>query len=97
MITSFGDKTTEDIYHGVNSKEARRIPSRIWKVAARKLDMINIAHAFQDLLVPPGNRLEALKGSLKGFHSIRINDQYRVVFKWHNNNAENVRILDYHD
>ncbi len=97
MITSFEDKTTEDIYHGINSKDARRIPSQVWKVAARKLDMVNAAHALQDLLVPPGNRLEALKGNLKGFHSIRINDQFRVIFKWLNNNAENVQILDYHD
>ena len=97
MITSFGDKTTEDIYHGINSKEARKISSQIWNVAARKIDRINAVGALQDMRVPPGNRLEALKGNLKGFHSIRINDQYRVVFKWLNNNAESVRILDYHD
>ena len=97
MITSFGDKATEDIYHGISSKEARKVPVQIWRVAARKLDMVNVAHALQDLRVPPGNRLEALKGNFKGFHSIRINDQYRVIFKWMNNNADNVRILDYHD
>ncbi len=96
MITSFGGKTTQDIYDGVNSKDARKIPVDIWRVAARKLDMINAAHLLQDLLVPPGNRLESLKGDLKGFHSIRINDQYRIVFKWLNNNAESVEILDYH-
>jgi len=97
VITSFGDKTTEDIYHGINSKEARRIPLQLWKVATRKLDMINTAHALQDLLAPPGNRLELLKGNMKGFYSIRINDQYRIVFKWMNNNIDGVRILDYHD
>ena len=97
MITSFGDKATEDIYNGINSKEARKIPSQIWKVASRKLDMVNNAYSLQDLLVPPGNRLEALKGNMTGLHSIRVNDQYRIVFKWLNNNAENVRILDYHD
>ena len=97
MIAGFGDKTTEDIFNGINSKEARKIPSQIWNVAARKLDMVNVAHALQDLLAPPGNRLEALKGNWKGFHSIRINDQYRVIFKWLNRNAENVRILDYHN
>ena len=97
MITGFGNKTTEDIYHGINSKEARKISSEIWRVAARKLDMINTAHVLQDLLAPPGNRLETLKGNMKGFHSIRVNDQYRIVFKWLNNNAENVRILEYHD
>ena len=97
MIQSFKDKETEDIYNGINSKDARKIPSQIWNVAARKLDRVNAAHALPDLLIPPGNKLEALKGNLKGFHSIRINDQYRVIFKWSNNNAENVQILDYHD
>lgn len=97
MIINFGDKTTRDIYHGINSKEARKMSSQIWKVAARKLDMVNVAHALQDLLVPPGNKLEALKGNLKGFQSIRINDQYRIIFRWINNNADNVKIVDYHD
>ena len=97
MITSFGDKKTEDVYHGINSKESRRIPSQIWKIACRKLDRLNAALILDDLCVPPGNRLEALKGNLKGFHSVRINDQYRVVFKWRNANAEIVRIQDYHD
>ena len=96
MITTFGDKATQDIYNGVNSKAARKIPSQLWKAAARKLDMINAARLLQDLLALPGNRLEALKGNFKGFHSIRINDQYRVIFRWLNNNAESVRILDYH-
>ena len=97
MITSFGDKTTLDIYHGINSKEARKVSPQLWKIAARKLDMIISAHVLQDLFVPPGNRLEALKGNLKGLHSIRVNNQYRIVFKWLNNNAEDVQILDDHD
>ena len=96
MILGFGDRTAEDLFHGVNSKDARKVPIQIWAVAARKLDMLNAARAIQDLLKPPGNRLEALKENLAGFHSIRVNDQYRVVFKWANVNAEDVKILDYH-
>ena len=74
MILSFGDTATEDIYHGNNSKEARTIPREIWRVAFRKIDMINFAKELKDLLVPPGNRLEALKGGWAGFHSIRVID-----------------------
>ena len=96
MILSFADKTTEDIYHGVDSKSARRIAQSIWKIAMRKLDMLNAAAKIRDLLAPPANRLETLKGNLKGCHSIRINDQYRVVFKWVDGNARDVRITDYH-
>jgi proteic killer suppression protein len=96
MIRSFRDRGTEDFFHGVSSKAARRLPQNLWKVAHRKLDMVNAAHALNDLAVPPANRLEALKGDLKGHHSIRINDQYRVVFKWLDGNAYDVRIEDYH-
>ena len=96
MILEFGDQATEDIFHGENTKAARRIPPSIWKVAARKLDMLNAAHALRDLLVPPGNHLEALQGRLSGCHSIRVNDQFRVIFKWVEGNARDVQITDYH-
>ena len=96
MILEFGDQTTADIFHGENTKAARRIPPVVWKVARRKLDMLNAAHALQDVAVPPGNRLEALRGTLAGFHSIRINDQFRIVFQWKDGNAHDVRITDYH-
>ena len=96
MITSFRDKTTEDVFNGHNTKDARQIPKEIWNVAARKLDMINAAHDLKDLLAPPGNKLEKLKGTLSPFHSIRINDQYRIIFKWNAGNAELVQIIDYH-
>ena len=96
MILSFGDKATEDIYHGDNSRDARGIPNDLWKVVVRKLDMVNAAFELGDLRSPPGNRLEALRGSLAGFHSIRVNDQYRVIFKWAGNGAEKVQVLDYH-
>ena len=82
MILTFLDRTTEDVYNGVDSKAARSIPRSVWKVATRKLDMINAAHDIQDLRVPPGNQLEMLKGDRKGWFSIRVNDQYRIVFQW---------------
>ena len=96
MIIGFGNQTTEDVFHGENTKAARRIPAVTWKMAARKLDMLNATHELRDLTVPPGNRLEPLKGDLTGFHSIRINDQFRIVFHWKDGNAHDVRITDYH-
>ena len=96
MILEFGDRTTAAIFHGENIKAARRIPPVVWPVARRKLDMLNAAHELRDLLVPPGNRLEGLKGKWAGFHSMRINDQFRIVFKWFDGNARAVRITDYH-
>lgn len=96
MIINFADKTTEDIYNGVDSKPARKIPMVIWGIAQRKLDMIDAAAEIKDLKIPPANRLEKLKGSLEGYFSIRINDQYRIIFKWINSAAENVKITDYH-
>lgn len=96
MIASFGDQATEDLYHGSGKGRVRRIPRQIWRVARRKLDVIEFAHVLGDLRVPPGNRLEALKGDLAGFHSIRINDQWRVVFRWESGAAHDVSIVDYH-
>jgi proteic killer suppression protein len=96
VIAGFGDDTTQDIYDGINSKEARKIPIQLWPVITRKLDMLNAAHKLSDLASPPGNRLEALKGILKGRHSIRVNDQYRIVFRWSEGNAYEVRVTDYH-
>ena len=96
MIIHFKSQAARDIYDGINSKEARKIPQAVWKVAQRKLDMINAAVNISDLKVPPGNRLEALKGDLDGFHSVRINDQYRIVFRFRDSNAHDVEITDYH-
>ena len=96
MIVNFSDQASEDIYHGLDTKHARKIPSVVWKVTVRKLDMINAAHDLKDLRIPPANRLKALKGRWAGYHSIRINDQFRVVFKWADGNAKNVLITDYH-
>src|SRR5712692_3437628 len=96
MVVSFGDRATEDLFHGRSSKHARRLPPDIVSVALRKLDILNAARNLQDLMRPPGNRLEALRGDLRGHHSIRINDQWRVVFRWLSGDAHDVRITDYH-
>lgn len=96
MIESFGDEATEDLFHGRRTKRTRAFPADLVNVALRKLDMLNAAHRLEDLKAPPANRLEALKGSWAGFHSIRINDQFRVVFRWKDGRASGVRVIDYH-
>ena len=96
MILSFGDPATEDLYHGRQTNRVRRFPQTIIPATLRKLDMINAAHKLIDLHFPPGNRLETLKGDLEGFHSIRINDQWRIIFRWENGGASQVKIDDYH-
>ncbi len=97
MIRSFRDQATEDIFDGKNSKVARKSCTRsIWKIAARKLELIDSVVSLDDLRVPPGNRLEALVGDRTGQYSIRINDQYRVCFTWRDGGADDVEIVDYH-
>ena len=96
MIRSFGDRRTEDLFHGKNSSHVRRIATDIRRAAIRKLDLINAASVIDDLRSPPGNRLEALTGDLKGMHGIRVNDQWRIIFSWTPAGAENVEIVDYH-
>ena len=96
MIASFGDAATEDLFHGANTKAARTIDKAIWPIVRRKLDLLNAAARLEDLRVPPGNRLEALKGDQKGRHSIRVNDRYRVTFRFEHSTAHDVRCEDYH-
>jgi toxin HigB-1 len=96
VIGSFRGRATGDIFNGISSKEARRIPQSIWKVARRKLDMLNAAHQLADLRIPPANRLDALKGNLSGRYSIRINDQFRILFRWSDGGPAEVEIMDYH-
>jgi proteic killer suppression protein len=97
VIVSFKDEGTEDVFDGRDTKKARKAcPQNLWRVARRKLDQINQAAELDDLRVPPGNRLEELKGDRKGQHSIRINEQYRVCFTWTERGAEGVEIVDYH-
>jgi len=93
MIKSFRSRETEKIWNGNRSK---RLPQSIQQIARRKLRMLNNARSINDLRVPPANRLEALRGSRKGQHSIRINDQWRICFVWLDGDAVNVEIVDYH-
>jgi proteic killer suppression protein len=98
MIRSFKTQGTQDVFDGADSKAARRTcPSTVWSVARRKLDQINQAAQLQDLGAPPQNRLEKLRGDRRGQHSIRINAQFRICFRWTDNGPENVEIVDYHD
>ncbi len=96
MIGSFGDDLTEKIFRDIRDKGTSRFPQDIRGIAKRKLDMIEFASNIQDLRVPPSNRLEKLTGNLKKFHSIRINDQWRVIFVWKIDTAYKVRIIDHH-
>lgn len=97
MIKSFADHVTEEIYNGVNSKLTQKcLDPTLYPIARRKLDMLDAAKNLNDLKVPPGNRLEALKGDLQGQYSIRINDQYRIIFFWGIQGPEEVQIVDYH-
>ena len=93
MIKSFGDKISEKIWNGIRSE---KLLNEIQDVARRKLRMIHNAQDVNDLRIPPANRLEKLKGDLKEFYSIRINNQWRIIFKWINNDAYEIRIVDYH-
>jgi len=93
MIVSFGSKITEKIWSG---ERVKSIPQEIQQIGRRKLRMLNNSQSIIELKIPPSNRLEKLSGKLKNFYSIRINDQWRIVFKWEGNNAKEVEILDYH-
>jgi len=97
MIQSFKDQGTEDIFNGKNTKEARKLcPRSLWSIAARKLDQLDSVQIFEELRVPPGNMLESLKGNRKEEYSIRINNQYRICFKWSETGPNSVEITDYH-
>lgn len=93
MIKEFGDKESEKIWNGLRSK---KLPNEIQDVARRKLRMINNAQDIEDLRIPPANRLEKLKGNLEDYYSIRINNQWRIIFYWINNDAYDIKIIDYH-
>jgi len=96
MIVSFADRATEDLYHGRPTSRMRRFPSNVVAAALVRMDLLNGAASMLDLRSPPGNRLEALRGDLRGCHSIRVNEQWRLVFRWKDNNAADVRLVDYH-
>lgn len=96
VIVSLGDPATEALYHGSADRRTRRFPRDIVKASLRKLDMLAAAVTLGDLRVPPGNRLEALRGDLEGQHSIRGNDRWRIVFRWTLQGPAEVRLVDYH-
>ena len=96
MIRTLADDTVRDIWNGVNTKASRRIPRDLWPSVRRKLDQIDAVIRLDDLKVPPGNRLHALTGDLRGCHAIRVNDQYRIVFRFDGADAFEVRCTDYH-
>jgi proteic killer suppression protein len=96
VIQSFADQTSADLFRERNTRAARRIPRELWRAAQRKLRLIDAAGRLDDLAVPAGNRLELLRGDRAGRHSMRVNDQYRVTFRWENGHAYEVRVEDYH-
>lgn len=93
MIRSFGDRDTERLW---NEERVRSYGPRILRTALRKLEQLHAAHTLDDLRVPPGNRLEALRGDRRGQHSIRINGQWRLCFVWKDGGADDVKLVDYH-
>ena len=93
MLILFGSKETHQIWEG---ERVKGLSTEVQEVARRKLRMLNNAQDLNDLMIPPSNRLEKLKGNLKAFYSIRINNQWRIIFKWNNGNAREVQIIDYH-
>ena len=97
MILSFGSYATRDIFNGVETEAARKsCPKQLWKIAARKLELLDSAAKLHDLLIPPGNRLEKLHGDRQNLYSIRINQQYRICFVWSDQGPMDVQIMDYH-
>ncbi len=96
MIRSFGNALASQLYDDTPRKDARHFPKELWRSARRKLQILHEAEVLDDLRVPPGNRLEKLRGDFLGFCSIRINDQWRIIFRWENGHAHQVAILDYH-
>jgi proteic killer suppression protein len=96
VIESFGNTLASDLFEDKNSKATKAFPPELRRAARRKLQYVHEAADLRDLKSPPGNRLEVLKGDFKGLHSIRINDQWRVVFRWSGGNAFDVQIVDYH-
>ena len=95
MIRTFGDKRTGDVYHGNANREVQWLDAALVKAITRKLDRLNAASQIMDLRAPPGNRLEALAGDLAGWFSIRVNDQWRLIFRW-SDGPTDVKLTDYH-
>lgn len=96
MIQSFADQATADLFRARNTRSARGFPRELWRGVQRKLKLLDAAARLDDLVIPAGNRLERLKGKAADRHSIRVNDQYRITFRWESGHAYEVCIEDYH-
>jgi proteic killer suppression protein len=96
MIRNFKSKTAQDIFDGILSRSARKVPADLHNKIRRLFDQINASTKMETMRVPPGNNLEKLKGNLKNYWSVRVNKQWRVIFKWENGDAVDVDVLDYH-
>ena len=96
VIRNLVGKTTQDIYNGVNSRQARKVPSEVHERTRRLMDQLNAAPSLDFLKIPPSNRLEKLRGNLRDFWSLRINNQWRLIFRWEGNDALDVEICDFH-
>jgi proteic killer suppression protein len=96
VIQSFADETTADLFRGRNTRAAKRIPRALWRGVQRKLKALDASVRVADLAIPAGKRLERLKGDQRGRYSVRINDQYRLTFRWEEGHAHEVRVEDYH-
>jgi len=96
VIRSFADEATRELFGNINSKAARRVPNTAWKAAPRKLKQLDLVTRLDDLRIPPGNDLHALKGDQAGRHAIKVNDQYRLTFRWEGQDAYDVCCEDYH-
>lgn len=96
MIKNFADKVAKDVYDGISSRYSRKLPQGLHQKARRLLDQINAAPSLEFLRIPPGNRLEKLSGDMEGYWSLRINDQWRIVFRWSGNDTLDIKIKDYH-
>jgi proteic killer suppression protein len=96
VIRSFADKRTADLFYGHSTARSRRVPTDVMRAAVRKLAQLDAAARLEDLRVPPANRLEALAGKMRGLNSIRVNDQWRIVFRWREDGAHEVAFTDYH-
>jgi proteic killer suppression protein len=96
MIKSFANKVARDIYHGTNTRYARKLPPQLHSKARRLFDQVNASPSLDFLRIPPGNRLEKLSGDMQGFWSLRINERWRIIFRWAEDDALDVKIIDYH-
>jgi proteic killer suppression protein len=96
VIRSFRGETTADLFRERNTRASRQVPRELWRAVQRKMKLLDAAARLDDLRSPPGNRLEGLKGHQAGRHSIRVNDQYRITFRWESGHADEVCVEDYH-